>query len=139
VGILVPQQVHIIIGVPGSGKSWVCQHLPRGLYTHVPHDDHNVEDYHKALIRASRESRLPVLAEAPFRSAILVEQLLKAGIPSVEHYLIEPEHVVRERYEKREGKPIPTQHLSNLHRYAARARMPATAMQLLVRLKQLAE
>jgi hypothetical protein len=126
--------VHLIIAVPGSGKTWVCNQL-KDKFTFVPHDDYPIAAYGRALIQAARTSHKPVLAEAPFRASLLVDELENAGLRVEQHYLIEHPHVVRQRYEMREGKPIPKQHMTNLTRYAARARRPVTATQLLERLK----
>jgi hypothetical protein len=77
------------------------------------------------------------LAEAPFRGSVLCEELLKAGVPVVQHYLCETDEVLTQRYQAREGKAIPKQHLTNNKRYSERARVPTTSRGLLVRLRTL--
>lgn len=127
------QTVHLIIGAPGSGKTWVCEQL-KDRFCYVPHDDYAVPAYGQALLEASRHATQAILAEAPFRASLIVDELKRSGVKVVQHYLVERPDVVAHRYEMREGKPIPKQHLATLARYTQRAHNPATAKQLLERL-----
>jgi len=56
-------EVKLLVGVPGSGKSWIVDRVGGG-YNHVRHDDYDVRDYADALIRAADDRE--ILAEAPF-------------------------------------------------------------------------
>lgn len=109
------QTIHLLCGVPGSGKTWVGTQLSK--FNWVPHDDHDVSKYHTELIRAAKTSTKPVLAEAPFRISTLIKQLEGAGLKVKTYYITAPEKVIRDRYQKRSKKPFPKQHSTNLRRY----------------------
>lgn len=109
--------IHLLCGVPGSGKTWVAKQLSQ--FNHLPHDDYPVAIYHSHLIRAARETK-PVLAEAPFRISILIEQLREHNIPVKTYYITDAEHLIKKRYEARDQKPYPKQHSTNLKKYDLR-------------------
>jgi hypothetical protein len=113
--------VHLLVGVPGSGKSWVAKQI-KDAYNYVQHDTCPVNQYAHLLQRESqdRDGNKPILAEAPFRASILLEELRYLGVPVKTYHLNETEPKVRVRYEMREGHPIPKQHITNLHKYAKR-------------------
>jgi hypothetical protein len=117
------QKIYLVVGCPGSGKSWVCEQLA-GQFNHVPHDDH-MEDggrgYVPALVQAARHGSLPVLAETPFSVSQIVEPLQEYGLVVVPVFIVENEDVLRERYREREGKEIPKGHLTRQITYARRA------------------
>lgn len=109
------QTIHLLCGVPGSGKTWVATQLSK--FNWVPHDDHDVDKYHNEIIREAKRSDKPILAEAPFRISTLIGQLKNAGFKVKTYYVTAPEKVVRDRYQKRSKKPFPKQHATNLRRY----------------------
>jgi hypothetical protein len=111
-------RVHLICGVPGAGKSWVASKLEG--FDHRPHDSYPVKEYGQQLINASRDTHKPVLAEAPFRIGDLVAEMMCSGVDVITYYISEPEHVIKQRYENRMGKPFSKQHSSNLRRYDER-------------------
>lgn len=114
-----PKQVHLICGVPGSGKTWVAKQLKQ--YNYKPHDSYPVNEYHKHIIDAANSpDNKPVLAEAPFRISVLIDLLKSQGIPVKTYYISEPEQTIRNRYETRDGKSYPKQHTTNLKKYDAR-------------------
>lgn len=113
-----PQVVHLLCGVPGSGKTWIARQLPQ--FTYIPHDDYPVANYAQALVNASQTSTKPILAEAPFRISILIDQIRMRNIKVITYYIQEPEQTIRQRYEQRDLKPFPKQHQSNLNRYNQR-------------------
>ena len=115
------QPIHLICGVPGSGKTWVAKQCT-DKYEWVPHDDHAVAEYYKALIQLAKWGDKPVLGEAPFRVSVLVDQLKALGAYVEEHWIIEPLDVTKQRYEQRMSKPFPKQHYSNLMRYEEHTR-----------------
>jgi hypothetical protein len=115
-----PRDVHLIVGVPGSGKSWVADKLQK-RFEHVPHDEHPARDYAKVLAeRARAEGTREILAEAPFRAAHLQEMLAAHHVKVHTYYLDVPSATAREQYESRTGKTFPEQHARNLERYASR-------------------
>lgn len=113
-----PKTVHMIVGVPGSGKSWVAEQLNQ--FDHKPHDSYPVSDYHKELITHSKQASKDILAEAPFRASVLIDQLKAAGIPVKTYYISEPEQKIRQQYEARSKKQWPKQNLTNLKKYDQR-------------------
>lgn len=112
------QPIYLLCGVPGSGKTWVATQLNQ--FSYVPHDKYPVADYHKHLLASARHSNKPVLGEAPFRISVLVDHLKDQGAEVKTYYISEPEIVVKSRYEARDKKDIPKQHLTNLKRYNER-------------------
>src|ERR1700743_73430 len=113
--------VYLVCGVPGSGKTWLCEQVADKL-DFLAHDDFPVSDYHKAIKRLAEFSDKPVLAEAPFRVSVLADQLRAEGVEVKEYWVIESDAVTKARYEQRMGKPFPNQHSSNLRRYEERTR-----------------
>lgn len=113
------QIVYMICGVPGSGKTWVAKQLPQ--FNYVPHDDHRVDAYHNALIVAATVSNQPVLAEAPFRISVLIDQLQAQGIKVITYYITDHEMKIKLQYERRDNKVFPKQHITNLKRYNQRS------------------
>lgn len=118
--------IYLLCGVPGSGKTWIARQLTE-KFDWVPHDDFEVDQYWKALIRAAKHisSRSnegkPVLGEAPFRISILIEQLRGNGAEVKPYFILEDEKVIRTRYETRERnnprlekRKIPAQHLRRI-------------------------
>lgn len=120
------QEIHLIVGVPGSGKTWVINQLDKDptleeCYLPVPHDNHSVEEYHKVLIDCAKRGEWPVIAECPFRASVLVEQLEKAGCIVNIYYLIEDLDETIARYELRDRKAYPKMHITNFFKYSQRS------------------
>lgn len=113
-------KIFLVIGVPSSGKSWVCEQLS-DLFHYVPNDDYIGEDYGAALIKAAHVAALPVLAEAPFGISELKERLEAEEIEVVPVFIIEEDDILAERYEAREHREIPKGHLSRQRTYVTRA------------------
>jgi hypothetical protein len=112
--------VYLVIGVPGSGKTWVCERL--SSYFHVvPHDEHINGQYVRAIADAAGEVARPVLAEAPFSISQTVEPLEARGIRVIPVFIIEDVDTLSERYREREGKEIPQGHLTRQETYRQRA------------------
>jgi hypothetical protein len=104
-------KIYLVCGVPGSGKSWVCEKL-KDKYNYIRHDDYMGGGYADALSRATRSGAKTVLADCPFQERKLVEELACQGIDPVCFFIVEPVEVIRKRYEERDLKPIPKQHLT---------------------------
>lgn len=118
------QKVFLVVGCPGSGKTWVCEQLTEKFHF-VPHDDYldaNGRDYVPALVQAARQATMPVLAEAPFSVSQILDPLDDYGIEVVPVFILEDEAVLKERYHAREGKEIPKGHLTRQRTYESRAR-----------------
>ncbi len=121
-------------GVSGCGKSWACRQCT-GRFHYIPHDrcwvhpdkpswdpktawaaDMKDEsrylpgaksNHFEVLLEATKIATKPVLTECPFGERPLREQLEAAGIEVIPVFVVEPPALVAERYQKREGKPIP--------------------------------
>lgn len=109
------QTVHLLCGVPGSGKTWIARKF-ENKFTYVPHDRYEVAAYKTAVLSAARVSSKPVLAECPFRMSILKAELEQMGIRVVWYFIRESEETIAMRYALRTGEAIPKQHLSNYRR-----------------------
>lgn len=117
--------VYLIVGCPGSGKSWVCDQLT-DLFEYVHHDGYirhinQPEVYVEAILEAGAKASRPLLAEAPFSISQIKEPLESEGFEVVPLFILEDEEVLRERYLEREGRDIPKGHLTRQKTYAERA------------------
>lgn len=115
----------MVVGCPGSGKSWVCEQL-RDRFHYVPHDfyiDQGDSAYLLAIKHAVQHGDgRPLLIETPFSMSALEAPLNATGrVRIVPVFIQEPAGVIEERYMKREGKPIPLGHIARQRTYAARA------------------
>lgn len=111
--------IYMVIGCPGSGKSWVCNQLA-DRFEYMKHDDY---PNHTAYVSAIslRNNTKPLLIETPFSVSQIKESLEKKGFVIVPVFIQEHPDVVRQRYREREGKEIPAGHLSRQNTYAERA------------------
>lgn len=114
------QPVYLICGVPGSGKTWVCSQLTE-KYTYVANDDHIGGDHLKEIYRAARSSEKPILADCPFGERLIRDNLINRGLDVTPVFIVEDPQVIKRRYEKRDGVPIPTNHISRAMNIGARA------------------
>lgn len=136
-----PATVYLVVGCPGSGKSWICSRLV-GLLEFIAHDDFigkGNNKYPEAIIRAARTSPRPVLCETPFSVSQLLEPLAKAGCRVVPVFIVEKFAVIAKRYREREGREIPLGHLNRQNTYRTRAMelkaFMGTAEEVLLHLK----
>jgi RNase adaptor protein for sRNA GlmZ degradation len=114
-------EIFLIVGVPGSGKSWIAEQLEDRL-NYVRHDDSKDQwDYIGALRDAAYSSRVPVIAEAPFSVKSIMEPLNNFGIKVTPFYITESKQTLSERYWNREQRVIPKMHLTRAATYAKRA------------------
>jgi predicted ABC-type ATPase len=111
--------VYLVVGVPGSGKSWVCNQL-KDQFDYVPHDLYP-KGYIEAIQEYSKIALKPLLIETPFSVSKIVEPLTAKGFEVTPVFIIETVDVTSERYLKREGKPIPQGHLTRIATYIQRA------------------
>lgn len=117
-----PQIVTLLVGVPGSGKSTVCEQLDH-IYTYVPHDDYkgNSSGHKETILRAAINGDKPVLTETPFSISDMKDPLESCGLTVRTVFILEDPKVLAARYKDREGKEIPKGHLTRQETYRKRA------------------
>lgn len=113
------QPTYLVVGVPCSGKSWVCGQ--QDSYDYIAHDDHIGGDYTAAIIEHAKTATRPLLVETPFSVSQIVGPLANQGFEVTQVFIIEDEQVLTTRYAEREEKPIPQGHISRQKTYAQRA------------------
>lgn len=96
--------IYLVCGVPGSGKTWVCNQLQND-FIYVAHDDFIKLDYVAALSNATDGAHKPLLAECPFGERELREKLQAVGFKVIPVFVVETPETVRVRYQARTGKP----------------------------------
>lgn len=96
--------VYLVAGVPGCGKSWVCNQL-KEEFNYVPHDQH-YKAHATAILEEIKTTKKPILADCPFAERILRETLEKYHIEVIPIFIVEAPEVVKMRYETR-AKPVP--------------------------------
>ncbi len=64
-------------------------------------------NHFEVLREAVKVATKPVLTECPFAERELRDRLSAVGIHVIPAFVVEPPHVVAERYAKREGRPAP--------------------------------
>jgi hypothetical protein len=115
-------QIYMVIGCPGAGKSWVCSQLTQ-QYEYVPHDTYKDSNaYIAAIVRQSKTATKPLLIETPFSVSQIKEPLEKHNYRVAPVFIIEDPQVIRDRYRARESKPIPEGHLTRQITYEQRAK-----------------
>jgi hypothetical protein len=118
------KKAYMVIGCPGSGKSWVCDQI-KHLFHYVHHDLYigmAGDAYVKAILEASKVAKVPLLIEAPFSISVIMDPLKAAGFHIEPVFIQESPITIAERYLKREKKPIPQGHLTRQNTYLQRAR-----------------
>ena len=121
------QKIYLLVGAPGSGKTWVTGQL-NDQYKVLKHDDlaygngQSRESYVQKAMKESAHSAKPIIIETPSSIRQIFEPLTKAGFKVEPVFILEHENVIRRRYFERENKPIPAQHISRLQTYRQRAK-----------------
>lgn len=122
-------EVYLLIGVPGSGKTWVMDQL-ENKYTEVRHDHfigkHGTVAYVGAIKSKLEVSSKPILAEAPFSISEIKDPLEKDGILVKPVFILEDPDILSRRYKNdpnRDGKDLPKGHLTRMKTYTERAKI----------------
>ncbi|PWT73945.1 MAG: hypothetical protein C5B60_07480 [Chloroflexi bacterium] len=118
------QKIYLLVGCPGSGKTWVCSQLGDAFHI-VPHDKrrHNAAIYAREIENEMETATKPLIIETPFGvSEIMFELKVKRSYDVVPVFIIEEPGILEERYFKRSGKQIPQGHLTRQETYRERAR-----------------
>lgn len=117
------KKIYMVIGCPGSGKSWVCDQL-KELFDYVHHDLYmgmTGDPYVKAIMKRSVDAKKPLLIEAPFSISQIKDPLEQMGFEITPVFIQEDHAVIADRYRQRENKEIPKGHLTRQETYRQRA------------------
>lgn len=118
-------KIYMVVGCPGSGKSWVCDQL-KDKFTYLNHDGYihlkQPGSYVKAILEKAEDSSKPILIEAPFSISQTKDPLEDKGYDVECVYIIEDHNIISDRYKKRERKDIPPGHLTRQNTYLQRAK-----------------
>lgn len=116
-------KVYLLIGVPGSGKSWVGSRV-KDQVLYLEQDSYIGSApgaYIRDIIELTPISKKPVLIEAPFSVSKIRGPLLEAGLDVTCLYICEDIFTLENRYREREGKDIPKGHITRNSTYIHRA------------------
>lgn len=116
--------IYLLVGVPGSGKTWVCKQL-QDKFDYLAHDDYMhspLKAYVSAAARLAAFGDKPVLIKTPFSVSSLLEPLTAQGVHVRPVFIIEDPETVSQRYTQREGRPIPQGHITRIRTYIERAK-----------------
>jgi hypothetical protein len=114
------QKIYLIIGVPGSGKSWVSSKL-EDRFEVLPHDEFLNANYPAMLVKAACMLSKPIVGELPFGITETLTYLQESGADVEPVFIVEPPDVLKARYSAREGKDIPKGHLTRQNTYYERS------------------
>lgn len=133
--------IYMLVGVPGSGKTWVADQVKSEL-DYLPHDDFpNHKVYVSAIKQLATNNPKSVLIETPFSVSDIFTPLTESLFRITPLFIIESLETTTQRYEKREGKAIPPGHLTRINTYLDRAyeldAFVGTSEQVLVHLNRL--
>lgn len=114
------KKIYLICGVPGSGKTWVSKQLD-GKFHYLPHDA-NYKNHTHAVWKASQISDKPIITECPFGERELKARLIAHGLDVKPYFVVESPDTVKLRYEDREKRPCPQNHITRASSIGARAK-----------------
>lgn len=103
--MIVNKTLWLVVGAPGSGKTYVCEKLKHKF--HLIHHDGFIYlkepgAYVKEILKEAPKALKPVLIEAPFSVSQTREPLEAAGYRVVPVYIVEDEETHSQRYLERE-------------------------------------
>lgn len=117
--------IYLVVGVPGSGKTWVCNQL-EGAFHLIRHDQfifvNQPGAYLKEVLKQAPIAIRPLLIEAPFSVSEIKDPLERAGHKVIPIFIIEDDKTLGDRYLKRENRIIPQGHLTRTKTYLNRAK-----------------
>jgi broad-specificity NMP kinase len=99
------RRIYLVVGIPGSGKSWVCENLqcdPDCGWYYIAHDMYqNTEDYLRVTEAVVKVSEQRVVIETPFSISKIKDPLEAKGYQVVPVFIIEASETVTKRYIER--------------------------------------
>lgn len=116
------KKIYMVVGCPGSGKSWVCDKLTN-QFTYVKHDAFIGKDdnYVNEIVKAAANAKNNVLIESPFSMSQIIEPLKAMNFQITPVFIQEDHSVISDRYRARDNKEIPKGHLTRQNTYLQRA------------------
>jgi hypothetical protein len=126
----VTKNIFILVGAPGSGKTWVARQVV-DKFTYVPHDTYGLagnKAYVKSIATQATNSDKPIVCDTPFSLSEIKEPLSHLGLNVKPVFIIESPETTQSRYEARYrteglGQPVmPKGHLTRIETYKQRAR-----------------
>lgn len=134
------KRVFLIVGVPGSGKTWVCKQVTDKFH-YVAHDrcwrhptlfpDKNDPDpkfpsgakstHVETIVYESRLTDKPIITECPFNEREISSEMQRKGLVVIPIFIVETPLTIKRRYEQRDGKPIPEHFMTRANSIKGRA------------------
>lgn len=134
--------IYLVCGVPGSGKTWVLNQINVLNVKVIHHDDYldySPEKYAMLLVEALK-THDKVVADCPLFISAIIATINDINISIKPIFIIEDAHTIKTRYEQREHRSIPKQHLSRIPTLVKRAQeykaFMGTSEQVLNKLKE---
>lgn len=116
------KEIYLICGSPGIGKTWVCKQLT-DKFEYVPHDDFikGPVTHLMAVSKRAAECDRPIITEVPFSVSQVKEPLEARGFKVNPIFITEAGSTLTQRYQDRDKKRIPQQHLTRNETYKKRS------------------
>ena len=137
-------KIYMVVGVPCSGKSWVCEQLTEE-FEYIPHDyvgHYNEKDaYLLDILDLADKSDKDILIETPFSMNEYQKPLEEQSYEVIPVFIIESPVVLSKRYKDREGKVYPKGNLTRNQTFMKRAMdsglFKGTSEEVLIHLKEM--
>lgn len=113
-------KLYLICGPPAHGKTYVCKAIKEKFDVSYVEHDINCKRHPEAILEAMQYKK-PVITECPFGERALRDQLESYGVEVTPIFVIEELHVAMKRYQNREGKPYPQNHITRTFGITKRA------------------
>ncbi len=104
------KELVLLCGVPGSGKTWVIDHI-KPKYVHLDHDkiaNHTrTTDAVRGIVNGAlmlASSPKPIILDCPFAERVLRDKLCQADFKVTPIFIVEHPDTIMARYYHREGK-----------------------------------
>ncbi len=114
--------IYLVCGVPGSGKTWVLSHFKDTLH-YDQHFNTPRKVYSDKIIKQQRLNPFKdVVADCPLGISEIVAYIRAEGQDIEPVFIINTPAIISQQYLKREGRPIPKQHLGRINTMITRAK-----------------
>lgn len=106
--------IYLICGVPGSGKTWVLSQFKNTVH-YDQHFNTPRKIYSDKIIKMQRLNPfIDIVADCPLGISEIVSYIRAEGQDIEPVFIIAPPEVIATQYYRREGRPIPKQHLGRI-------------------------